>query len=281
MAKKPMKLWAVTMCLDEEDVIDHTLYHLAKEGVDGIIVSDNLSADSTRDKIYEAKKNIEANYSTKVHFKLDSEVAYKQDYKMTMMAREAGRMGADWVIPFDADELWYSTEGTLKDTLTIYDAAGTITAKPLYTNHSVTYLDDMSLDNPYERMVYRWAEPTNYKTCFKFRPDISISNGNHFVYWHEGGVHTRDENPLFDVIQIRHFQWRSEAHFVNKVLNAYRACKALPENADLRGGAAWKEHFLVYEKDGIDGLKNMFHREVYVTDVSNGVLDPAPYRGDI
>ena len=54
-----MKLYAVTMMKDEEDVADLVLYHLASQGVDGIIVADNMSTDSTSDKLHEAKKNLD------------------------------------------------------------------------------------------------------------------------------------------------------------------------------------------------------------------------------
>jgi hypothetical protein len=167
----------------------------------------------------------------------------------------------------------------LREVLSWYDSTGSVTAKPLYTNHSITSQDPPG-DNPYETMVYKWNQPTNYKTCFKARHDISISNGNHFVFWNENG-HKRDENPLLDVLEIRHFQWRSIDHFKKKVLNAYKACKALPENADLRGGAAWKEHFLRYEAEGEAGLEAMFYEEVWNEELGSLILDPAPYRGDL
>lgn len=272
-----MKLYAVTMVKDEEDVIDHTMYHLAEEGVNGIIIADNLSTDSTRSKIEEAKAKIQSKLDVYIEIREDDKVAYTQDYKMTMLSRDAVKMGADWVIPFDADELWFSQEGTLHDVLEKYDRQGIVTAKPLYTNHSLTKFDTES-DNPYQSMVYKWSMPTNFKTCFKARPDICVSNGNHFVYWNTP-EHTRDENPLLDVIEIRHFQWRSKEHFMKKVLNAYKACKALPENADLRGGAAWKEHFLVYEDKGVAGLEEMFYKDIFNEELGSLIHDPAPYKG--
>lgn len=277
-----INLWAVTMCKDEEDVIDHTMYHLAQEGVSGMIIADNLSTDNTRAKIDEAKERIQKQFDIDIKVHTDTVVEYTQDYKMTHMSKKAINYGADWVIPFDADELWFSKEGTLQEVLTKYDEQGYITATPLYTNHSITSQDPEG-DNPYETMVYKWDQPTNFKTCFKARKDgkdISISNGNHFVYWHDPG-HTRDERPLLDVIEIRHFQWRSLEHFKKKVLNAYKACKALPENADLRGGAAWKEHFLRYEAEGAKGLEAMFYEEVWNEELGSLILDPAPYRGDL
>lgn len=274
-----IKLYAVAMVKDEEDVIDHTMYHLVQEGVTGMIIADNMSTDSTRAKIEEAKTRIQSNFDVDIEIREDNEVAYTQDFKMTTMGRDAVAKGADWVIPFDADELWFSQEGTLQEVLTKYDAMGYVTAKPLYTNHSITAFDPVA-DNPYESMVYKWSMPTNFKTCFKSRPDISISNGNHFVYWNTP-QHTRDENPLMDVIEIRHFQWRSKEHFLKKILNAYKACKALPENADLRGGAAWKEHFLVYEDKGIPGLEAMFYDQIYNEELGSLILDKAPYRGDL
>lgn len=275
-----IRLWAVTMAKDEGDVIDHTLYHLSAEGVEGIVVADNLSSDDTHDRLLEAQERLSG--KTEVIIKIDEEVAYTQDHKMTMMARDVGiHKRADWIIPFDADELWFSRSGTLQEVLTKADQEGFLTAKPLYTNHSVTAFDKIA-DNPYEAMIYKWDQPTNYKTCFKFRPDISISNGNHFVYWqdpHEG--HMRDEKPLLDTVEIRHFQYRGEEHFIRKILNAYTACKALPDNADLRGGAAWKEQFIAYETGGIDALRQFYYDNIYVTELGTLIEDPAPYKGGV
>lgn len=271
-----IKLLAITGVKDEGDVIDHTLYHLAAEGVDSTVVADNLSSDDTRDKLNEAKEKLHG--IMEVIILDDPEIAYKQDYKMTMMARTYGKeQGANWVIPFDADELWFSQQGTLKEVFQIAQDNNKRTIKPLYTNHALTSLD-IDGNSPYERMIYKWSMPTNYKTAFRFREDISISNGNHFVYWNTGG-HTRDEEPLLDVVEIRHFQYRSQDHFMRKILNAYAACKALPENADLRGGAAWKEQFLAYEADGLDGLEKYFVDNIYSNELGDLINDPAPYKG--
>lgn len=273
-----IKLWAITGVKDEEDVIDHTLYHLAAEGVDGAVVADNMSSDSTRDKLNEAKEKLHG--IMEVIIIDDPEVAYKQDYKMTTMARTYGASrNIDWFIPFDADELWFSRQGTLKEVFQAAHEHNKQTIKPLYTNHALTNFD-IKGNSPYDSMIYKWSLPTNFKTAFKFRSDISISNGNHFVYWNVNG-HSRDENPLLDVVEIRHFQYRSKEHFIRKILNAYTACKALPENADLRGGAAWKEQFLAYEAEGLNGLENYFYKNIFSNELGDLIKDPAPYKGKI
>ena len=53
-----VNVWAVAMAKDEGDIIDHTMNHFAANGVDGIIIADNMSNDNTREKMEEAKNNI-------------------------------------------------------------------------------------------------------------------------------------------------------------------------------------------------------------------------------
>jgi hypothetical protein len=48
---------------------------------------------------------------SRVHVVTDREPAYFQAAKMTRLARAAARAGADWVVPFDADELWFADRG--------------------------------------------------------------------------------------------------------------------------------------------------------------------------
>src|SRR5690348_11150571 len=96
------------MVRDEEDVIEGVVRHLLAEGVDHVLVADNLSSDGTRAIL----DGLAAGHPVTVVD--DPDPAYRQAEKMTALARRAGAAGADWVIPFDADELWVASGTTLR-----------------------------------------------------------------------------------------------------------------------------------------------------------------------
>lgn len=285
--------WAVGMAKDEGDIIYHTMIHLAANNMAGILVADNLSNDDTWEQMNNAKEEIESSGSgTQVILVKDNIVAYKQGDKMTNLAAEARKNGADWVIPFDIDEIWFSPGKTLLEAFEILDSRNVDVYKSLYTNHSLTDQDPIA-KSPFHSMQYRWDLPTNHKSCFRFRSAdqfVRISAGNHFVQHNGWDIGSRVNTEIDDYgedrvvfgpleIQIRHFQWRSLNHFMCKVLNAYESCRALPKNDDLYRGAAWAEHFNVYEKDGKAGLEKMFYDTVYISgDLGSLVYDPAPIK---
>lgn len=285
--------WAVGMARDEGDIIDHTMYHLAANGAAGIIVADNLSKDDTRERMEEAKENIaKFNPNIKVIIIEDNVVEYTQSKKMTDLAALARENGAQWIIPFDIDEIWHSPGRTLHEAFEILNEQEYDAYRVLYTNHSITEFDEPGL-SPFHSIKYKWNLPTNHKCCFKFRQldnRVTISNGNHLVQYNGWNYMTNINVAIDDyghdkivfgpqLLEIRHFQWRSLDHFMKKILNAYEACKALGPGADLYNGAAWAEHFTIYESDGLDGLVNYFENNILVKgDTGSLIFDPAPIK---
>lgn len=214
---------AITMVKNEEDIIGHNIAHLLAEGVDHIIVADNLSADGTRDIL---DGFAESHPVTVVD---DPVVGYLQSEKMTLLAHQAGRMGADWIVPFDADEMVYSPHGTLKEVLT---------AAPQPVQWIVAYEhvpqddDDVNEANPMRRIVHRRPEPKPFmKVAFRYDPSICIWQGNHQV------DHPGETNR--GLLEIREFQYRSLDQTRRKVRNG----KVAYEATDLAAseGAHWRE----------------------------------------
>ena len=281
------------MAKDEADIIDHTMYHFAANGAAGIIVADNLSKDNTRQKMEEAKANIaKYNPDIKVIILEDNVVAYTQSDKMTNLASMAKDNGAQWVIPFDIDEIWHAHGKTLQEAFELLDQDGVDVYKVLYTNHSITEFDEPAT-SPFHSMQWKWNVPTNHKSCFKFRDGdsfVRVSNGNHLVQHNGWNIGANVKTVLDDyghdkivfgpqLLEIRHFQWRSLDHFIKKILNAYESCKALGPGADLYNGAAWAEHFIVYESEGLDGLVKFFEKNILVVgDTGLLIDDPAPIK---
>jgi hypothetical protein len=106
------EVWGVAMVRDELDVIGCTIDHLLDQGVDRVLIVDNGSVDGTRE-LLERRSTADR----RVLAGVDPLVPYYQSEKMTWLAHRAWRGGADWVIPFDADEWWFAETGGLAEHL--------------------------------------------------------------------------------------------------------------------------------------------------------------------
>lgn len=106
-----MKIFGVTLVRSEADIIAVTLRYHLQLGLDGVFVLDNASSDGT-DKILERLAQADDRIRWSRH-----EGDFQQAELTTGLAREAARAGADWIVPFDADEFWYAPCRTLREVL--------------------------------------------------------------------------------------------------------------------------------------------------------------------
>jgi len=197
------------MVRDEQDIIGYTLLHLYSQGVDHIIVADNLSTDRTRIIL----ENIQACHPLTIVD--DDEVGYFQARKMTALAHQAADMGADWVLPFDADELWYAEKGTIAEAL---DSCEADVVRATGWDHVATLRDAPDRD-PYRRIRYRRPIPQKLpKVAFRPHPTAQLHMGNHDV--DHPGV------KVNGVLELRHFGYRSPEQFISKVRNGAAAYAA-------------------------------------------------------
>ncbi len=105
-----MKIYGITVVRDEADLIGTTIrYHLGL-GCDRILAIDNGSTDGT-DEILE-----EFSSDARVRWRRE-DGAFLQGELATQAAREAIADGADWIVPFDADEFWYAPWGDFRSVL--------------------------------------------------------------------------------------------------------------------------------------------------------------------
>lgn len=241
-----MELWAVTMVKDEMDTIEHTLRHLASEGVHAIIVADNNSSDGTWAHINSL------DIGCILHCQQDFEVAYYQSRKMTALARQAFAQGADWVIPFDADEIWYSTTGTLHDALMAAQQlhyAQAAWAKLF--NYHPTSKDDETETNPFLRITNRNPADSTMRKIAVRRGSVQIAQGNH------DATGTPPFIRATTTMEVAHFPWRGWRQFQRKVENGYAAYQATDLRDDI--GAHWRQYGQVLQDQGPEVLR----REVY------------------
>ena len=100
---------AVSTIRNEEDIIEFCLHHFLQQGVDFILVENNASTDNTLEIITKMSKDDDRIVI------YNNEGEYHSSEALSFLAEEARQLGCEWVIPFDADELWGSANGLGSD----------------------------------------------------------------------------------------------------------------------------------------------------------------------
>lgn len=236
-----MTVAAVMMAKDESDIIETTVRHLLTQ-VDEVIVADNLSSDGT----YEILQGLP------VDLLVDDEVGYYQAAKTTRLAYRALEHGHSWVVPCDADEIWYSNNGRVSELLELTGAM-IVTAEMF--DHVPTTDDDPNELDPVLRIGWRRRERgTLPKVACRLDPNLRIAMGNHSAHYTDA----REVATLVHGLVIRHFPYRSEGQFVKKAVNgaaAYKAATDLPESY----GGHWRGYGEMVERAGEQAAIDWFH----------------------
>ena len=258
-----MATFGVTMVRDEIDILPFTLANMMRQ-CDHVIVADNRSKDGTREYLESLGDAI-----TLVD---DPEVGYRQAEKMTGLALTAFGMGARWVVPFDADEYWYSPHASrIADHVTQFRGHALLPAA-MY-DHVPTALDDESNPNPLTRIGWRRREPGALpKVACAADERLRIHMGNHDAdYGRFTGRRVQDQ------LVIRHYPYRSGEQFVRKAVQGAEALKAtdLPANV----GAHWRQYAATVEAHGPEALIGHYLTWFYSADPAADeglIFDPAP-----
>lgn len=257
-----MKLWAVARVKDELDILPYTFEHLLSEGVDGFLLCDNESTDGTLEWLTGKHRWWHRNTLT-CHYWMDTftdhDLAHHQSARLTALVDEAFERGADWVIPFGADECWYSSDGrTLKQVFS--DAPRTDVVTATVHNYYPTSEDDRRQPNPYLRVDHRDPTPVLPPRVAISRRGVAVGQGNHGA----GGFPdlTRSESTLV----VGRFSWRFYDQVERKVQSGVRD----------HPGMRWLGEIL--DKDGPDGLRAAFEKW-YVDPQLDLEVRPVPWVG--
>lgn len=252
-----MPVCGIMLCKNEEDVIEYTIRHLLGQ-VDHIIVADNESTDRTREILD----------SFPITVVDDPEVGYFQSRKTTALALRAFQEGFNWVLPCDADELWYALDGrTIRDYLDGIAPDVRIAKAELY-NHIPTGEDQRGDPNPLTRI--RWRLRTSApigKVCVRMDKTVVIEQGNHGARYGGHGL-------AVPGLAVRHFSWRSAEQYLGKIRTGAAAYAAT--DMDDSVGAHWR----MFNGAGDEAVMNHFRDWFYFDEP--GIepslrLDPAPY----
>jgi hypothetical protein len=212
------------MFRDEADVAPFVVRHMLDEGC-YVLVADNMSTDGTRQILDQIAAS-----EPRLIVVDDLEVGYYQDRKMTALGQQAAEWGATWIVPFDADEWWYSPVGRLADVLTVDVPADVL--KAFGWDHRPHQTDDQTDRNPFTRM--RWREPDTQKfPCVAYRPhpDAWLHMGNHDI--------DRSGRRVAGLLEYRHFGFRSFEQMRRKVRQGKQAYDAT--DLPYLHGTHWRE----------------------------------------
>lgn len=255
-----MTVYGIAMVKDEADIIEHTVTKMLAQ-VDEVIVADNLSTDGTRD-ILDSLPIIVVD---------DEEPGYLQSRKMTRLAHLAAEKGATWVVPFDADEVFYAPFHERVADLLEELAPRWFTAETKSYDHIATALDP-SDPNPLVRLGWRRREPLPLgKVACRIRPDLVIEQGNHSASYSGGAT------KFTDHLVIRHFPYRSPQQFVRKVRNGAAAYRATDLPQDL--GAHWRGYGDILDAQGEEAVESIFTQWFFSADPrwdESLIYDPCP-----
>lgn len=224
-------VWAVTMVRDELDVLPSVIDHLLCQGVDGIIVADNMSTDGTWEYL-----TGRAAREPRLYVGRDTMFAYKQALKMTRLAELASRAGADWIVPFDADEFWFAPDGALGPWLRQLDADvveadwyDMVLCSGIPISQDSTFLMDTTASEL-------------RKVAFRSLPAATLGFGNHTV-------RRLGERALVR-LKVAHARWRSFEQVARKVR---QGAAAMAASGTRSYGSHWNEAAVLSDSE-LEGM---------------------------
>lgn len=208
--RQPGSVWGVCLARNEEDIIGHTVQHMLRQGLDGIIVVDNMSTDQTRSILNDLAAN-----DPRVIVGTDHQVGFHQGGKVSYLAHLAWRAGAEWVVPFDADEFWYAKGGTVASFLAAQPSdAVWCDFRNVYPTLELEQID-LDRDNAVQ---VECEESSWLRVCFRSRRWVWVGEGNH-------ALRDSDELPTRG-LHMLHYSYRSFEQYSRKVDQGVAALEA-------------------------------------------------------
>lgn len=229
---------------DEEDILEsHLRYHLSR-GVDQILVTDNLSQDSTPEILDRFEKTGRCTVFR------ESADDFSQWKWVTRMSRIAAiEFGADWVIHSDADEFWWSAGDSFAQALArVPPEVGIVEVQRF------DFLPRRESEGSFfDRMIYRdllclnsLGRPLPPNIVHRAHPEATVEQGNHVV--EAPGL---ESGPGHEPFCVFHFPLRTRDQFTHKIVVGGRAYE---RNNELHPSVGDVRRWLygLYKEGGLD-----------------------------
>ncbi len=239
------KLIMTMLVKNEAQMLEKNLIFHKQMGVDAFIVTDNNSTDETPEII---KKYQELGWIVDVI----NERATNYEQKAwvdRMIWRAKTIFGADWVINADADELWFSPSGNLKNEISNTRAnvlnvemrsVYPIENQPFWKwMHTVKAVLDYE---KYDLSQYSIFEKQNKKVIHRTAGYLQISMGNH-------KVKMLPQLAKESEVRVYHYNVRNKEQFLQKMINGG---KQLEQHKGRHGGRHWRYFYKLYKEGKLE-----------------------------
>lgn len=182
-----MKIAAVCTAYHEQDILPWTVEHLLSQGIDHIYIQ--CPEGDTYYQLIDREQ---------VSLYCEPEEFHDQPKTINLLAGIASDLGAEWIIPFDADEFVYSMDisKTIKEAL-----------EELSDDVGVCYIGMQQQRDWWWREV-PWKPAT--KIAYRWCPTAKVGPGNH-------GIEGVPGEAKFNVLALREIQFRNFEHFCRKI----------------------------------------------------------------
>jgi glycosyltransferase involved in cell wall biosynthesis len=184
------EVWAVGLVRNAGDLLPPVLDHLERQGVDRLLVVDNLSEDDTWDEL------TTRSLGGRVLAGRDTLRSDNESHKVSHLARWAWRRGADWVVPFRADEFWFGLDDDLATTVR-GAGADVLTAR---VHEAFPSADGLW-------MVDAAPHPHRIRVAFRASSSVTVAEGDRPL-----AAHPWAGQPS-EVLRVLRLPWRSFEQF--------------------------------------------------------------------
>lgn len=226
---------------NEEELLPLNLEFHRSMGVDGFIITDNNSTDSTPQIIEEYKKR---GWVLEV---IDEHATdYNQKHWVDRMIRIAkGKYHADWVINADADEFWYTPKRNIKAEIsTTHANVLRCNVRNVYPEESLPWTEwnktvrAVPAEADFDLSPYSIFTHQTHKVMHRTAGYLQISMGNH-------KVKMLPRRTASSSIIVYHYNIRGKAQFLAKMINGG---KQLEQRKSKHGGRHWRYFYDLYKR---------------------------------
>jgi len=99
-------LVGISIVRNEADIVELSVRHHLAQGVDLLLICDDDSSDGTGNLLRQIGYS-----NSRVRWTANKTNGFYQADALNALVDDARRLGASWILAFDADEFWYSRDG--------------------------------------------------------------------------------------------------------------------------------------------------------------------------